>query len=72
MKTDEQVVEEVAMRLDGKKLYRVWASETVYYCQKVWAYNEDDAAEQALPEEWGDPVDSQYFEVIDTELIEQE
>lgn len=72
MKTDEQVAEEVAMRLDGKKLYRVWASETVYYCQKVWAYSADDAAEKALPEDWGDPVDSQHFETLDAELIEQE
>lgn len=69
MKSDEQIAEEVAMRIEGKKPYRVWASETVYYSQIVWALTADEACDAVDPGDWGDPVDSQYFEITDAEPI---
>lgn len=72
MKTDEQIAEEVAMRLDGKKLYRVSASEIVYYEKLVWALDQDEAVERASEDgDWGDATDGSNFEITYVELAEE-
>lgn len=58
MKTEDDIADEVAQRLEGKKQYEVLSRETVYYARTVWAVNELEA--EAMCHEDGD-----YGEAVD-------
>ena len=71
--TDDQVVEAVSQRLDGKKHYRVYATETVYYRMYVWAESPDAArdliyeGEVDIPE----PFDAGDFNIATIEVADE-
>ena len=68
--TDEEKVEAVAMRLEGKKKFSLQARETVYYEVEVWATDRDNAWDEARDiDSWGDPVDGCDFEVFHVEEV---
>lgn len=68
MTNETQIAEQVAERLEGKKLYVVRARETVYYRREVYATSEFNAEEVCSEDgDWGDIVDGNDFEVYDVE-----
>jgi hypothetical protein len=58
-----------ANKLLGKKLYKVYARETVYSMKEVWAYDEDEAQKLASETGFGneDIFDGADFEITDVE-----
>lgn len=68
MTNETQIAEQVAERLEGKKLYVVRARETVYYRREVYATDPFNAEEVCSEDgDWGDIVDGNDFEVYDVE-----
>jgi hypothetical protein len=65
----DQPTEEAVNKLLGKKLYKVYARETVYSMKEVWAYDEDEAQTLANNEGFGneDIFDGADFEITDVE-----
>lgn len=64
------IAERVAERLEGRKLFRVYSYETVYYMREVYANNRDHADEICSEDgDWGDIVDGNNFEVTDIEEV---
>ena len=68
--TDDDKVEAVTNRLEGKKRFLVQARETVYYEVEVWAFDRSDAQDESCEvTDWGDPVDGCDFEVCHIEEV---
>lgn len=69
--TDEEKVEAVTKRLEGKRRYMVYASEVVYYRIPVWAASESEARDQVYEGEVdiGEPQDAANFEVHDIQEV---
>ena len=69
--TEDETVEAVAKRLEGKRHYMVYASEVVYYRIPVWAASESEARDQVYEGEVdiGDPQDAANFEVHDIQEV---
>ena len=62
--------QEALNKVEGLKLYKVEASETVYYSREIWARDEDEARDKALDEiTISDSYASDFFEVTDVEEI---
>jgi hypothetical protein len=63
--TDEsKIAEQVAERLEGKKLFTVSSKETIYYYREVYAIDAEDADDICSSSgEWGEASDSSDFEV---------
>ena len=61
---DKEIAEQVAERLEGKKLFTVSSKETIYYYRDVYAFDADEADEICSESgEWGEASDSSDFEV---------
>ena len=62
--SDNDIAEQVAERLEGRKLFRVQSSEQVYYTRDVYAINEEEAQSICKSDgDWGETSDGNYFEV---------
>lgn len=65
MTNETQIAEQVAERLEGKKLFTVASRETLYFYREVYAFDADEAENICMEEgEWGDASDSSDFEVL--------
>jgi hypothetical protein len=70
MTPDEQVVETVANRLEGKRQFEVMSRETVYYSRIVWADNEEEATNICHEEcDYGDAVDYGEWQLYDCKQL---
>lgn len=66
----DKIVEQVAERLEGRKLFRVYAQEQIYYAKDVYATSKEEARLICEEEgDWGDIVDGDYFEVTTIEEV---
>lgn len=67
---DNEIAEKVAERLEGKKLFRVHSTETVYYSRDVYAMSQFEAEEVCNEDgDWGEIVDGNNFEVSEVEEL---
>lgn len=65
---ENQIAEQVAERLEGKKLFTVSSRETIYFHREVYAVDAEEAENICMDEgEWGDASDSNEFEVLSVE-----
>lgn len=67
---NNEIAEQVAERLEGKKLFRVHSQEQVYYFRDVYAVDRNEAEEICNSDgDWGEISDGNYFEVTSIEEI---
>ena len=63
--SDNNIAEQVAERLEGKKLFTVSSRETLFYHRDVWAMDASEAEDICMEDgEWGDASDSSDFETL--------
>lgn len=63
---EQEIVEAVAERLQGKKQYEVYSRETVYYARTVWATSPEEAENICHEEcDYGDAVDYGNWQLDD-------
>ena len=68
MTNETQIAEQVAERLEGKKLFTVASRETVYYYRDVYACSAEEAENICMKEgDWGEISEGQDFEVYDVQ-----
>lgn len=67
---DNEIAEQVAERLEGKKLFRVHSTEQVYYFRDVYAMSPFEAEEICSEDgDWGEISDSNHFDVTEVEEL---
>jgi hypothetical protein len=67
---DNEIAEQVAEALEGKKLFRVHSTEQVYMFRDVWAVDADEAENICMADgDWGEVTDSNHFEVTEVEKL---
>jgi hypothetical protein len=63
--SDNNIAEQVAERLEGKKLFTVSSRETLFYHRDVYAFDADEAENICMEDgKWGDASDSSDFETL--------
>jgi hypothetical protein len=63
--SDNDIAEQVAERLEGKKLFTVASRETLYFYRDVYAFDADEAENICMDDgEWGESSNSSDFEVL--------
>jgi hypothetical protein len=69
----DQPTEEAVNKLLGKKLYHVYARETVYSRKDVWAMDADEAETLANNEGFStdEIIDGDNFEITDVEVDDE-
>jgi len=69
----DQSTEEAVNKLLGKKLYHVYARETVYSRKDVWAMDADEAETLANNEGFTNDeiIDGDNFEITDVEVDDE-
>lgn len=68
--SDKEIAEQVAERLEGKKLFRVHSTEQVYMFRDVYAIDKDEAENICMEDgDWGEISDGNHFEVTEVEEL---